>query len=314
MFAYFRLFRLPNLLIIALTQYLLRFCIIQPLLAKANVFLHLSEIDFFLLVLSTLFVAAAGYVINDYLDLKIDRLNRPSKMVLGKSIPVQKAIPIHWVLNTLAVLIGFYLGYRLHSIKLASINLIITILLWFYSVRYKKMQLLGNVVVALLSAFVILIVWIFEFYALKKDQSSFLAASSIFGMIKSVVLGFALFAFLVSLIREIIKDVEDMKGDAEMGCRTLPVVIGIKKTKVWILSGIILTIVLLAMAQLLFLSFGFTASFWYFAFVVELMMFFLLIFTTKAQKIEDYHFLSFITKIIMISGILGMVFINLDLC
>jgi len=314
MLAYFRLVRLPNLCIIAFTQYLLRFCIIQPLLAKANISLHFSELDFFLLVLSTVFIAAAGYVINDYFDLKIDRLNKPAKIVLGKKIPIQKAIPIHSVLNALAVFIGFYLGYRLGSLKLAILNPLATIMLWFYSVKYKKMLLFGNIVIALLSAFVVLVVWLFEFYALRKDMLSLETANFSFGMINYLVFGFALFAFLISFIREIIKDVEDMKGDAEMGCRTLPVVIGIKKTNHWLITGIILVIVLLAIAQFSFLSNGFMASFWYFAFVVELMMLFLLFFTLKAVKAENYHFLSFIVKIIMILGILGMVLINIDLC
>lgn len=309
---YLRLFRFRNLLIIALTQYLLRFCIIKPLLLDAGC-MPSGEFDFLLLVLSSMLIAAAGYTINDYFDLKIDRVNRPQKMVLGSKIPIKKAIIIHWIFNSLGVLIGLYLGYHTGSILIASINLLTSVLLWFYSVKYKKMPLTGNVVVSLLSALIVLYPWLFELQLLKLHPDVLVVAQDSIFVINTFVYGFAFFAFWVSLIRELVKDMEDCRGDATAGCKTLPLVWGIRNTKKLVMVLTWIMVLLTAMVQFTFLHNNYTAAFWYFSFVVQVFMLVFLYFAAKSGNKSHFHFLSILAKIIMLLGIMGMLFIWVNL-
>ena len=299
---YLKLFRLQNLLIIALTMYLVRFCIINPGLQLKNISSQLNELDFFLLVLSIIFVSGAGYIINDYFDIRIDRINNPDKLILGKYIPRQKAILLHTVFTTIAIIIGFYVAYKTGYIFLGFVNVILSAILWFYSIRYKRSFLSGNLLIALLSASVIFIVWLFEFYALKSKFGNVFY----FGNIKNFILLYTFFAFIISLAREIIKDIEDIKGDAKVGCKTLPVVLGIKNTKTIVTILTIISFLLLFFVQIKCFQTGYKLLLWYFLIAIQIPFIYLVCKIYKASKKQDYSFLSTLYKIIMLAGILSM--------
>jgi 4-hydroxybenzoate polyprenyltransferase len=228
-----RLIRIPNLLIIALTMYLFRYCLIGKMLDLRGVWLGLSDTDFLLLTLSVIVIAAAGYIINDYFDVSIDAVNKPEKVIIGRHISPDTAFRIYVALNVLGIIAGFYLALKVGNYKLGFINLLSAGLLWLYSSLYKKKFLLGNLVIAFLSALVPLIVAFFE---PMREYASF-------GFIKA----YAAFAFLMTLVREIIKDIEDIEGDKAEGATTMPVYIGIIPSKI--------IAVFLSLLMLLFLGY-----------------------------------------------------------
>jgi 4-hydroxybenzoate polyprenyltransferase len=209
-----KLTRIPNLLIIAVTQYLaVIFLVYEP--GQLTI---IRDPKLFLLVLSTLMIAAAGYIINDYYDVKIDYVNKPDRVVVGKLIRRRLVLAVHFALNFTGIAIGFFLDF-----KVGILNLFSSFLLWIYSNRLKQMPLAGNLVIAFLTGLTFFVIWIFY------HTSMYLLFS------------YAIFAFAITLIREIIKDMEDMKGDAKFGSRTLPIIWGIRKTKQFLYALILLS-------------------------------------------------------------------------
>jgi 4-hydroxybenzoate polyprenyltransferase len=305
MIAFLRLIRFPNLLIIAFTQYLMRYAIIQPMLGVYGFELELSDFNFFLLSLSTVFIAAAGYIINDYFDTKIDRINRPETVVVGVSVKRRVAIGAHLVLSLLGIFLGFYVGYEVGFFKLGIIHFLATGILWFYSTDFKKQSFIGNIMVALLSAMVPLLVPIYDVPALNMAHADLIIETGEnFNIIFKFIGGFALFAFLMSLIREIIKDIEDYKGDEAFGLKTIPIAYGIKKAKNITLGLIVITILTLGYIQFRQLEFGDRYSFFYLFFVIDLPLVYLAWRLKQAQSSEEFHAASTLTKLIMILGIL----------
>ena len=301
-----QLVRLPNVLIIILTQLLLRYCIIIPLLYSDNAGLVIPLTDFLILVAVTVLIAIGGYVINDYFDVKIDRINRPGKLVINKLISPRGAIKLHIILNVIAMILGFYLAWRVKAISFGVIFPFLSGVLWIYSAKYKRMLFWGNFIVSSLSAFVILIVWLFEFFWLRLNAMLFADMIPAIHWVNSIFLGYALFAFLVSLVREIIKDMEDTEGDITFGCKTLPLVAGMHFTR-YILAGIILvTILLLGYAQVILYRLNLMMVFWYFLVTVLPGTIYLLVKLFKARDKQEFHFLSNLCKLIMVAGILSM--------
>jgi 4-hydroxybenzoate polyprenyltransferase len=298
-----RLIRWPNLLIIILTQVLVKYCLVKPYLELAGISSRFSFSGFFLLVLITVLLAAAGYIINDYFDLRIDRINKPSRMILGKRIEARQGILLHWGFNGIATVLGFYLAYRVGSLRLGFIFPLIAGLLWMYSARYKRSLLVGNIVVSMLSALVVLVVWLFEFYMLRNlGYNMHLLASKL----SIVVWFYAGFAFMVSLVREIVKDIEDIEGDTAAGCQTIPVIAGIVAAKNIALALTLLTMLLLAFGQYLLLQQGLKIIFWYYIIPVQLLMINLLLQINKSSQASDFRAPGNLAKIIMVAGILGI--------
>jgi len=305
MLSFIKLIRVPNLIIIVLTQYLTRFCILQPLLKSQGISLQFSELDFFLLVLSTILIAGAGYIINDYFDLKIDNINKTEKIIIGRNISIKNSIILYVLMNIIAIGVGFYISQKVGNIKYVLIFVFIGFLLLFYSAKYKNKFLTGNLIVSFLSAFVIIIVWIYEILALGKNQISI---ASQWEVMKLLVLGYSIFAFLVSLAREIIKDIQDVEGDRTFGCRTIPVVVGITNSKLIVVGITILTMLILAYGQYLF--FIYENNFICFYFILVQLLFVYLIYTLiKANEIKDFRFTGNLSKLIMLAGILSMLFL-----
>ncbi len=303
------LIRLPNLLIIAFTQYAMRYLIMEPLLPSASFSLQFSNLHFFLLVMSTLFIAAAGYIINDYFDTRTDRINKPDKVVVGVSVDRRTAMTLHTIFNVIGVCIGIYLSIHIGIISMAFIFFLAAGLLWFYSTNYKRQLLIGNLTVAFLTAMVPLIVVLFEIPMLNKEYGTImLQYNSSFNYIFIWVAGFSIFAFLTTLIREIIKDTEDFEGDAAYGMKTLPIVAGISLTKTILSLLITGTVFLLIFILVKFIIFSGERtdyiSLAYFAAFLIIPFFVLLTLILIAREKADYHRASLLIKIIMLFGVM----------
>ncbi len=275
--SFLRLIRAGNLLIIVLTQYLVRIFLVGP---KEDWLRHLTDFRFFLLSLSTVLIAAAGYIINDYYDIKIDTINKPRRVVIGRIMRRRHAMVTHSAFNALGIGLGLLVG-----LKVAAVNLVAAFVLWLYSNQLKRLPFIGNFTVALLTAASLLVIILYA------PRNGFLVVS------------FAVFAFFISLIREIIKDMEDLRGDATFGCQTLPIVWGIRRTKslLYILIGSFLVIL-------------FTLSFYlqewivfYFSLFVFLPTAWLTWRLVRADTRKEFGYLSTWCKIIMLSGVLSMV-------
>ena len=303
---YLRLIRWQNLLIIALTQYMTRYFLIQPFFKIQQLELQISNLNFFLLVLTTVMIAAGGYIINDYFDLKIDPINKPDKMILGAKINATKAETAYYIINALAVAIGVYLGYRVGSISIGLLFMVCATVLYFYSLKYKRLLLWGNVSIALLSAFTVIIVWLFEFFAVRNNGIAFVQGLQAYWGVTYFVLAYASFAFISTFIREIIKDIEDIEGDTRWGCTTLPIVAGIPVAKKIAASISILGIILVAWFQYVLkeINHGYISAI--LMIVVQVPFAYLAYKIMKAKEKEDFHFISNIVKIIMVLGILTM--------
>lgn len=304
---YLSLFRFHNLLIIALTQYFVRYFIIKPILVSNNAVLQISNIDFALFVLATVFIAAAGYIINDYYDVDIDMRNKPDAVLLGTEISLNSADVLHKAFNIIGITIGTYVSYRIGALQLAMTFVIVTMVLWFYSFKYKRVFFTGNLAVSLLTAISLLIVWMFEFFALQQNSINFIYASKAFRLINIYLFSYALFAFITNLIREIIKDIEDIEGDGEDGCTTIPIVIGIKKTKIIVLSLIIIELLLTAVVQYYLYSQGLYYIILTLLIAVQSPLFYLITIVARASKKNDYSFASSIAKTCMLLGLLTII-------
>jgi 4-hydroxybenzoate polyprenyltransferase len=326
--AFIKLIRLPNLLIIALTQYAIRYGVIYPIIYNfsggqdiSGVGLKMTNIDFFLLSLSTVMIAAAGYIINDYFDVKVDRVNRPDKIIVGKYIKRRIAMGSHIVINTIAILIGGYLAYTLGNWKLVFIQVLSAGALWYYSTLFKKQVIIGNVVVALLAALVPLVAGMYELilqHAFSDDTVNTLLFRleeytpfedveylliEILNSILYWVLGFALFAFISTMIREIIKDIEDYEGDKKYFSNTLAVVYGKSKAKIVAQGVAVIMVAIVGYLQYFQLQGKDMASFMYFLFAIQLPLVYVIVKLQAAQEKADYAKLSLNMKLIMLMGI-----------
>lgn len=300
---YLKLFRWQNLLVVFLTMVLFRYAIILPVLNTSGLQLGLSHFNFALLVISTLLISAAGYAINDYFDLRIDRINKPERIILGKQIPRRKAIFFHWLFNTIALFLGGYIAYLSGKPQYAIAFVVIPFLLWLYSVRYKKKFFVGNLVVASLAAFVILIVWAFDLqFLLKSDTGS----RDIYRVIDFFALFYASFAFLTTLVREIIKDAEDVEGDRKAGCKTIAAFAGLKASRRFAASILLLSFSLVAYIQWTLAESNFLLLQSYITVFVQLPFIFLIYKTVQSKTRKDFKLISHKIKFVMITGIFSM--------
>ena len=247
-------------------------------------------------------VAAAGYIINDYFDTKIDRINKPEKLLIDKSVKRRIAMGAHIVINIIAIAIGFTLCYLAGFWKLSVIYLICVAGLWYYSTTFKRKFLIGNLTIALFTAFVPMIVGVFELW-LDYIRYSSIESPVDFSDIRKWVLGISVFAFITTLLREMIKDIEDYEGDKEYGCTTIPIVLGINKAKTIIVALIITTIAALGYLQYMQFQTNDMNSFYYFSAGIQLPFFFLIYKIITAKEKKHFHFSSLFSKVIMVLGI-----------
>ncbi|MBK9284470.1 MAG: geranylgeranylglycerol-phosphate geranylgeranyltransferase [Sphingobacteriaceae bacterium] len=222
--AVLKLVRIENLIMIALTQYFLRYFVLQKVLSDHDLNLFVNDRFFGVLVFSTILIAAAGYVINDYFDVKTDLINHPDTVVLDKVIKRRIAIIMHLTFTIAGLLLGVWCSLKAGYLRLSIFHFSAAALLWFYSTNLKKSLLIGNIVVSILTAAVSFIPLVYEIGLMEKLIPDFNAIHSI-AILKSfkVILIFSIFAFLTSLAREILKDIEDFEGDKQTGGATLPI-------------------------------------------------------------------------------------------
>jgi len=300
------LLRIPNLLIIILTQYLLGYGIIRPIFLMQRADLPQGHFDFFVLVFTTVLIAAGGYIINDHFDVNTDRRNKPGKNMLDGLISVRFALRVYYIINGIAIATGFYLALKAGSFQLGLIFPAIIGLLWFYSSRYQRLPFWGNMIVSLLSATVILLTWLFSFAVLLRDGDEFVKMMGQLADINRYVWAYALFAFLVSLFRELLKDIQDVKGDAAMGYRTLPVIWGVNASRSIAAALVLITILCLGLAQWYLYTDGKMLPFWYLLVAVQTILLYLLYLIAVKKEPEDYSFPGMTAKIIMLAGILSI--------
>ena len=312
LFAFFRLIRWPNLVFIALTQSLFYYCIIVPSLPATYYQspYQLTQPLFFLLLTASLFIAAAGYIINDYFDINIDQVNKPEKMVIDKIIKRRWAIVQHWSITTVGLIISLYVSYKT-SYLIVIVNVLCTLLLWFYSTTFKKKLLTGNIIISLLTAWTVLVLYFAAnntyHFSINFSSDVITAMNRIF---KFAVL-YGGFAFIISLVREVVKDIEDVEGDAKYNCKTMPIVWGIPSSKVF--AGVWLVVLIGALSIMQFYAFQLgwwlTALYCFLLVILPLMWILRKLYT--AQNILQYHKVSSSIKLVMLSGILSMIFFRL---
>lgn len=300
--AFFKLIRLPNLIFIALTQALFQVCIYYPLY-KGQIPAHDTR-NFVFLVFASLFIAAAGYIINDYFDINIDEVNKPERMVVDKLISRRWAIAWHFMLSIAGVLLTMLAVPIFQKWYLILANIFCVALLWFYSTTFKRKLLLGNITISLLTAWTILLIFFSKVSVTDAFGSDFDGQPKLFRF----AFLYAGFAFIISLVREAIKDIEDMPGDEKYGCRTMPIVWGVNATKVYVAVWMIILIAILVVIQVYVLQFR-----WWWAVVycipcIILPLLYIFVKLFKASSAQDYHKLSTWTKLVMLTGILSMIF------
>jgi 4-hydroxybenzoate polyprenyltransferase len=302
--AFFKLIRWPNLFFIALTQSLFYFCVFDSLLVQPAE-QHKNQL-FYLLVSASVMIAAAGYIINDYFDLQIDSINKPQKVVVDKFVKRRWAIMWHWILSGLGTLVSFYISYKIDNWIIAFANTACVLLLWFYSTTFKKKILSGNIIIAALTAWVIVVVYFFcgaNIFAWQQVDIPFDARR----FFKFMVL-YAGFAFIVSLIREVVKDLEDMEGDAKYNCKTMPIAWGVPATKVYAAVWMIVCIATILIVLLYAWQLGWWVIVLYSIVLIILPLLIIFKYLFKAIVPADYHRISNLLKLVMLAGILSMLF------
>ena len=301
MISFLKLIRIQNLLIIAFTQYMVRWCLVYPILKVRGYELQLSGFHFFLLVLSTVMIAAAGYVINDYFDINIDKINKPERLVIGKGVKRRVAIGAHTVMNVLAILIGFYISYSVGAWKLILIYFFWAFGLWFYSTHFKRQFLIGNLIIAIFVALVPLVVGIYELLPCYKAY--FIPGEILsFQDVWICIFCISFFAFTTTLLREMIKDIEDYEGDKEYGCKTMPIVIGIRSSKIVISVISFITMLCIGYIQIRLWKIN-LASFFYFSIALQIPLLFLIDKILIAQTKSEFRFAGNMAKFIMLMGV-----------
>ncbi len=313
MVAFLKLIRWQNLLIVIVTQFLIRYALINTLAGNmllegmlpggphSYILLKLPFIDFLVLVFATVCITAGGYVINDYFDIRTDLVNK-GEVIVGTRIPRRRAMMWHNILSGLGVVAGFWVSYRIGHIWIGIVFLLVSGLLYFYSVVYKKQFLIGNIIVAVLTSFVPLMVVIFELPVIYNYYGPELISLSSIKIIFYWVAGFAVFAFLTTLSREIVKDMEDFKGDKAYGSRSLPVVAGIRMSKAVVSFIIAATIVLMILMWALYIKN--TISLVYIILVMVIPLVFGIIALIRGKSAEQFNTISTIIKGVMLTGIL----------
>jgi 4-hydroxybenzoate polyprenyltransferase len=262
--------------------------------------------NFVLICLSSVLIAAAGYIINDYFDLNIDRVNKPEKLVVERVIKRRWAIVWHVVLSFAGVVIGFNIDFTTRIWLLGLSNAVCVFLLFIYSTSLKRKFLVGNILISLLTAWVVLVVAWCEYNHLIRTNNNLHADK----ILRDTFL-YAGFAFVISLVREVVKDMEDIEGDRKYGCRTMPIVWGINATKVFVAVWVIVLVGTLVAIQLYALRLGWTISVVYSTLLIIAPLILILKKLYEAKSPLDFHLVSSWIKFVMFTGIVSMIFFRI---
>ena len=302
---YLKLIRYKNLLMLALMQLTFRYGFLE----LQNIPLALADWQYIVLVLATVCIAVGGYIINNIFDVETDSLSKPETVIVSKFISETKAYNLYIGFTVIGVALGFYLSNVINKPSFASIFIVIAATLYFYATSLKQSLLIGNFVVALLLSFSVIIIGIFDLFPVTNDQNR-----PIMGLLFSILLDYAIFAFIVNFIREIVKDLQDIEGDSDQIMNTLPIVLGVKRTAklVFALSFIpIILIVNYIISNLFTAGLIYGTVYGLFFTLAPLIYFTIQIWLAKTT--QDFHHLSTVLKWILFFGILSIVVISLNI-
>lgn len=308
---FIRLIRPVNLLIVALTMYGLGwyFETIYSIPPTLGIF----SFSYSLLILSTVMIAAAGNIINDYFDVRADRINKPERLIIGKWVKRRVAIVSHWIINFFAFCIALYLSWTLNTFWYLFIHLLTINLLWFYSLYMKRQFLIGNVVIASLTALVPVLVG-FYFHQMTEVNGATAQAITRFPFtqyegdyyVMWLSFGLASFAFVLNLAREIIKDMEDVEGDKKLNAKTIPIVLGNTQSKWYAFIVLLGCVVGTLYVWLLFDSISIVAMLPIALSALLVLLIFMLLIFSSTKK--DYHRINLLIKLAMVFGMISPIY------
>lgn len=274
-----------------------------------NIGLALTNFQFLILVLSTVSIAGAGYLINDILDQDTDAINKPNRIIIGNSISEKKAYNFYILLNCIGVGAGFYLSNVIEKSSFAAVFVIIAITLYLYATNLKQSLLIGNILISILIALSVLIVGIFDLYPIiTYENQAFLA------VVFKIIVDYSIFAFIINFLREIVKDLEDIEGDSKLGMNTLPIALGVSRATKFVfgLSFIPILVLIFYVNHYYFQNKLYYSTLYSIIFLIAPTIFFTIkMWNAKAKK--DFHNLSSILKIILFFGILSILVVSLEI-
>ena len=297
---YLKIIRISNLIIVAVVQSVLYFGILMPVFDAIGIKTVLGKGYFILFIITTMIITAAGYVINDILDVKADEINKPLDCIVGRSISEKNAYRYYFALTFTGFLLALIIAIHINKIYYVLIYIAVVVLLYFYSKYLKKQMLAGNIFVSLFSSFVLGIILVFELPGLNLLYQT---GNDLYDYIMFIFTGFMVFSFLTSMYRELVKDMEDIEGDMLIKAKTFPVVFGIELTK--FLSGFIAIIILISLFYWMKMDINADKIYMkiYILIFVILPLFYSVFLLKNAATKSDFGKLSKVIKIIMATGI-----------
>ena len=306
MLPFFRLVRLPNLVIVALTQYLLFYHILLPAFKKGGVSPEMHPVSFWMLCLATLMVTAAGYVINERYDQAADAINKPGRRVVGVYFSERWAMRAYYALGIAGLALSAFLAFSLHKLPWLTLYPVSFGLLYYYTAFAQRRVLLGNLLIAAFCAGVAGLLWLAEIRTLSELS---VKAPGQYLRVRVIFLWYGIFALLINFFREIVKDLEDLPGDRAAGNRTLPVLAGTAiaiKVAQTVAVGLLLFLVL--PFRYLLSLFGFPLPVFLGVIVVPPLVWTLFI-LEKASCPKDFRRISHWIKLILLVGVLSLLFV-----
>lgn len=301
--AFLKLIRYQNLLMLALMQLIFRYGFLE----LQAVPLALDHWQFALLVLATVCIAAGGYLINNVFDQTTDGFNRPADVIVGNQISEASAYNYYIALNIIGVGCGFYLSNYIGKPGFAAVFVVVAATLYLYASTFKRNLLVGNVIVALLLSFSVVIIGIFDLFPIITTENR-----PLMSVVFQVMLDYALFAFIINLIREIVKDLEDVNGDYNSGMNTLPIALGVGRT-----AQIVFWMSMLPIACLLYYIHSYIfhlliATLYSLLFIVAPLIYFSIKMRSATTQKHFAH-LSSVLKWVIFFGILSITVITLNI-
>lgn len=267
-----------------------------------NITLALSDLQFGILVLATVSIAAAGYIINNIFDQETDYVN-DKQVIVGTSITEAMSYNLYIALNVLGVGCGFYLSNAIDKPGFTLLFIIVSGTLYLYASSLKQSLLIGNIIVAVLTAISVIIIGLFDLYPMITPENQIYL-----GILFQILLDYALFAFLINFIREVVKDLEDVKGDYNMGMNTLPIALGVERTSKIILisTGLITMYLFYYIYKYYFTNNLFFSTAYSLITVIAPLLFFCIKLST-AQVSADFKTLSLVLKLVLLFGIISVI-------
>ena len=296
---FFKLIRWKNLLLILYVQFLLKFVAFRSF----NIETFLTPFQFVVLVISILLITAAGYIINDISDIKTDLINKPKRVIISKHITIEKAQQLYLWLNSVGIIAGIGLSLNVEKPSYTFIFIGASLLLYYYSKKFKSKPLIGNLIVSFLIALNILILYIFDINKTINSTNQ--------QLLINIILSLSFFAFFLNLVRELIKDIEDVNGDYNLNMKTLPILIGEKRVK-RIASFLCLIPLSLLICFVVNFATIFKITIVYLIPTTILPILFVLLKLTSAKSKKDFQKLSSLLKIIMFLGVNAIIIFSLN--